>query len=74
MVQSVEYLINVKFARILFGVEVSRRVFGCDRMLRMLHVDVGCRRRGARNVGARVALAVFLWCSVDICYDPSSMK
>ena len=45
---------------------ISRRVFGCDRMLRVLQVDVGCRRRGARNVGARVALAVFLWCSVDM--------
>ena len=49
--------------------------------LRKLHVDVGCRRRGARNVGARVALAVFLWCSVDmlrskfdeISNDPSFM-
>ena len=42
-------------------------------MLCMLHVDVGCRRRGARNVGARVALAVFLWCSVDM-LDPSSLN
>ena len=60
---------------------ISHRVFGCDLLLRMLHVDVGFRQRGARNVGARVALAVFLWCSVDmlrskfdeISNDPSFM-
>ena len=46
--------------------DVSHRVFGFDRLLRMLHVDVGCRRRRARNVGARVALAVFLRCSADM--------
>ena len=53
-------------SQIIQTIILSRRVFGCDLLFSMLHVNVSCRRRGARNVGARVALAVFLWCSVDM--------